>query len=524
MLMMEVFSPRVARNQIVTILFASVFFPFHVSAGESVSLQDPPRKLIATPEEASDVLSFPESLVPLLYAGKVQNVTAPMRFFGEVRLMPETGQWREFDSYESFEQAFESGEPWSFAVLAESDAATALRVDISSTSGSWLNSCTYLYSTDGELAGYFSSLHTRYGNVTVNRIYEKAVPGDGFRRVSESIFGLYGERLLEDPSSISYRNVDCPVHTTLSEWSFLSPLQAVANADHEVEWGQHMAAWPASAIDGLLLETMAVASICDPEKFELALVPEHYRSTSYLKVLLFQDQVRLGCEMDHGRVEVEIDVYPPEAENYYCAGAMRADLDLKLNNETVFSQPLANYCTLQGVTSLTVEEGVVEYCGFEGIGESLQSVCYKRGAVIEDGKTRSRTEAENAALSTSRDAAGGVHRLDQELDECIDANPDSSFVRRCYERFVEEWDHELNRVYQLLRDGYRSTDPVQLEPLKAAQLAWLRFRDSEFRYIEAKYDKDGTMYERLIHMEKMQIVRQRALTLGRYYDVLSTML
>jgi uncharacterized protein YecT (DUF1311 family) len=63
---------------------------------------------------------------------------------------------------------------------------------------------------------------------------------------------------------------------------------------------------------------------------------------------------------------------------------------------------------------------------------------------------------------------------------------------------------------------------VQKLALKAAQLDWLKYRDSEFKVIDSIYDTlQGTMYIPMRIAERLEVVKKRALALGGYIDLLN---
>lgn len=78
----------------------------------------------------------------------------------------------------------------------------------------------------------------------------------------------------------------------------------------------------------------------------------------------------------------------------------------------------------------------------------------------------------------------------------------------------QQADAALNRVYQQIRRQYRD-QPRFLDKLKAAQLAWIRFRDAE---LQARYPptadgdpsiSDGSMYPTCIASAMERLTRER---------------
>lgn len=115
--------------------------------------------------------------------------------------------------------------------------------------------------------------------------------------------------------------------------------------------------------------------------------------------------------------------------------------------------------------------------------------------------------------------AEAEHPLDKALSACIEADPSTLGMHACNDRFRQKWDAELNRYYALL-GGDKNTE------LRRAQVAWIAFRDAEFKRIEAHYrliyerSGGGTMWGLLANASKTELVRQRALELKSDYDLL----
>ncbi|RPI14052.1 MAG: DUF1311 domain-containing protein [Ignavibacteriae bacterium] len=108
--------------------------------------------------------------------------------------------------------------------------------------------------------------------------------------------------------------------------------------------------------------------------------------------------------------------------------------------------------------------------------------------------------------------------IDKELSECMDKNPSTQGNIQCIDKAYEKWDKQLNDYYQKLLD---KLDDKADEKLKEAQRKWIEFRDLEFTNIESIYSyKDGTMYLPMLALDKMEIVKKRAIELKSYYEIL----
>ncbi len=85
-------------------------------------------------------------------------------------------------------------------------------------------------------------------------------------------------------------------------------------------------------------------------------------------------------------------------------------------------------------------------------------------------------------------------------------------MQDCYVAYAQRWDQLLNKYYQLLGGDKNAA-------LRNSQVAWLKYRDAEFRRIETKYQDltqkmgGGTIYSLLAGSEKLEVVRQRVLLL-----------
>lgn len=114
------------------------------------------------------------------------------------------------------------------------------------------------------------------------------------------------------------------------------------------------------------------------------------------------------------------------------------------------------------------------------------------------------------------------HPIDVALDEClsIDSNQSTYGMIQCSMIAYDAWDAELNRVYKELMG---TLDSAGQDALRAAQQAWLTYRDAEIELCGAIYygNLEGTMYHIIAADRVMDMVRKRALELGAYLDNLS---
>jgi len=112
------------------------------------------------------------------------------------------------------------------------------------------------------------------------------------------------------------------------------------------------------------------------------------------------------------------------------------------------------------------------------------------------------------------------HPIDIKVEDCV-ANPSNQTtigMINCVQTAMEEWDAELNKYYKLLMN---TLDTDEQDKLRDAQRQWLVFRDKEFEFIGTRYGKmEGTMFNIIEADSRNNIVRQRALELKSYYDIL----
>ena len=111
-----------------------------------------------------------------------------------------------------------------------------------------------------------------------------------------------------------------------------------------------------------------------------------------------------------------------------------------------------------------------------------------------------------------------VHPIDRFLESCMDKDPSTAGMTRCTDQAAARWDKEMNQRYatlmrQLPDDGKKA--------LKAAQLTWIKHRDTEFKLIDRLYSRlQGTMYIPMRASNRLKVVKQRALELASYSNLL----
>lgn len=107
--------------------------------------------------------------------------------------------------------------------------------------------------------------------------------------------------------------------------------------------------------------------------------------------------------------------------------------------------------------------------------------------------------------------------IDAWLEASIQKDPSAAGVKNATNEAKEMWDKEMNRCYKRLMSRLSTS---QQATLRASQLEWLKFRDSEFEVISQLIaTKDGTMWQMVATSMGMQLVKDRTLQI-RVYDAL----
>ena len=112
-----------------------------------------------------------------------------------------------------------------------------------------------------------------------------------------------------------------------------------------------------------------------------------------------------------------------------------------------------------------------------------------------------------------------VHPIEKALEACIEKDPSTAGTVRCEDRAFTMWDKELNKNYLSLM---AKLDPADKALLKAAQLAWLKQRDAEFKLIDSIYGSlQGSMYIPMHVDRKKGVIKSRAEELSFYLGLMS---
>ena len=111
-----------------------------------------------------------------------------------------------------------------------------------------------------------------------------------------------------------------------------------------------------------------------------------------------------------------------------------------------------------------------------------------------------------------------VHPIDKAFEACTEKDPSTAGMVQCTDMAYKKWDQELNKNYLSLM---RKLKPADKLTLKASQLAWIKYRDAEFKSVDSVYAMlQGTMYIPMHEARRMEIVKERALSLATYLDLI----
>lgn len=109
--------------------------------------------------------------------------------------------------------------------------------------------------------------------------------------------------------------------------------------------------------------------------------------------------------------------------------------------------------------------------------------------------------------------------IDLSTESCLKTNDSTAGMLECFTRAEKDWDTELNRVYKSLQSKLK---PAGQDALKQAQKAWIVQRDKEFELINAIHEQmDGTMWIAVMADKRADVVKERALALQSYIDLMT---
>ncbi len=109
--------------------------------------------------------------------------------------------------------------------------------------------------------------------------------------------------------------------------------------------------------------------------------------------------------------------------------------------------------------------------------------------------------------------------IDTAYDTCLKDSSTTAGMCNCGMAAMDAWDKALNANYKLLMKAL--SQPTKTDLINA-QKEWITYRDKEFSLIDKIYyaEMQGTMYYSMAWYRKTQAVKNRAIELKRYYDLI----
>ena len=103
------------------------------------------------------------------------------------------------------------------------------------------------------------------------------------------------------------------------------------------------------------------------------------------------------------------------------------------------------------------------------------------------------------------------HPIDVKIDKAQDEALSTHQQREVQELALKLWDAEMNRVFTKLRKALK---PDAAAALQAAQREWLKYRDSQVKFLDEMYAAfEGTMFIPMHAAAVAAVTRERALAL-----------
>ncbi|NYS31382.1 lysozyme inhibitor LprI family protein [Pantoea sp. WMus005] len=99
---------------------------------------------------------------------------------------------------------------------------------------------------------------------------------------------------------------------------------------------------------------------------------------------------------------------------------------------------------------------------------------------------------------------------DASPDRCLNNASTTLAMNQCYAAANKVWDQEMNKQYSKLMKTL-SGEPKN--KLRAAQRAWLRYRDSWLEASRSQFSSQGTLGSVALSAQSLSLVRNQALML-----------
>lgn len=113
-----------------------------------------------------------------------------------------------------------------------------------------------------------------------------------------------------------------------------------------------------------------------------------------------------------------------------------------------------------------------------------------------------------------------VELIDKNEDACMQKAISTADMLKCTTIANTAWDKEMNKYYKLLM---KKLPTAQKNDLLKAQKSWLLFRDNDASFVNnsIRDSRQGTMYINIAGGERRELVKQRAIQLRNYYQIIS---
>jgi uncharacterized protein YecT (DUF1311 family) len=114
------------------------------------------------------------------------------------------------------------------------------------------------------------------------------------------------------------------------------------------------------------------------------------------------------------------------------------------------------------------------------------------------------------------------HFIDKACDSCFAKNDYTNLGENtCLQEALGKWDKRLNVVYSRLNKLLKTE---QKQALLSSQRQWLKYRDEEFKFINAQVkDLEGSMYPNMVLDAEITVVKNRVLILEKYLSFFESM-
>jgi uncharacterized protein YecT (DUF1311 family) len=108
--------------------------------------------------------------------------------------------------------------------------------------------------------------------------------------------------------------------------------------------------------------------------------------------------------------------------------------------------------------------------------------------------------------------------IDVAYYKCLAKDSSASGIAGCAFKAYGEWEDEVNKYYsRLLHMARKDTSGPSVEN---AQAAWMTYREQEFKVYDNMFNIPGNEWVRLRSESRIDVMRQRAMELRRYYEAL----